>query len=390
MNLQEFRSSVLFDRGASLKAATGLLKYNENPFDHSRLAQPLRFPLATELHVEAWERYAAEAQEIGVLEALQRHLVQLCFPIHKGISQTEPYRAATSRGVPVAMMRQATGLRLKRPDKLQLILHHSLAGVIPVLLAGHRDDFVALVRALTKHNEPEPIPDSMGASIVSGYNNWSRIDELRLRWEAEKRLGAPIGDWMDEFQQHVLPHKELYQDRFILLSPGPYSGVAARDMGLPANRWRQISVTIRLEHECTHYLTRRLFAAMRNNALDELLADYRGIVAGNGRYRADWFLRFLGLEAFPAYRDGGRLQNYRGDPALSDEAFAVLQGLVKDAASNLEHFDQDHAKELTIPAQGRLLIGLTRLTLEELASKQAGQLIQEAVHSVPSFEEVQS
>jgi len=188
-----------------------------------------------------------------------------------------------------------------------------------------------------------------------------------------------------------LPHKELYQDCFILLSPGPYSGVAARDMGLPANRWRQISVTIRLEHECTHYLTRRLFAAMRNNALDELLADYRGIVAGNGRYRADWFLRFLGLEAFPAYREGGRLQNYRGDPALSDEAFAVLQGLVKDAASNLEHFDQDHAEELTtIHAQGRLLIGLTRLTLEELASKQADELIQQAVHGVPSFEEVQS
>lgn len=45
--------------------------------------------------------------------------------------------------------------------------------------------------------------------------------------------------------------------------------------------------------------------------LDELIADYAGIVAAWGRYRADWFLRFVGLEDYPRYREGGRLQNYR-------------------------------------------------------------------------------
>ena len=30
---------------------------------------------------------------------------------------------------------------------------------------------------------------------------------------------------------------------------------------------------------------------MRNNILDELVADYMGITAAAGRYRADWFLR---------------------------------------------------------------------------------------------------
>lgn len=74
---------------------------------------------------------------------------------------------------------------------------------------------------------------------------------------------------------------------------------------------------------------------MRNNMRDELIADYQGIVAANGgRYRADWFLRFIGLEAFPEYRQGGRLQNYRGQPPLSDGAFKILQVLVKDAAEN--------------------------------------------------------
>ena len=46
---------------------------------------------------------------------------------------------------------------------------------------------------------------------------------------------------------------------------------------------------------------------MRNNLHDELIADYAGITAAIGHYRAAWFLRFLGLEDYPTYRPGGRL-----------------------------------------------------------------------------------
>jgi len=84
--------------------------------------------------------------------------------------------------------------------------------------------------------------------------------------------------------------KELYQDRFIILSSGPYSGVAAAEMGVPEDEWRRISLTIRLEHECAHYLTRQILGSMRNSLLDELIADFAGIVAATDRYRADWFL----------------------------------------------------------------------------------------------------
>jgi hypothetical protein len=111
---------------------------------------------------------------------------------------------------------------------------------------------------------------------------------------------------------------------------------------------------------------------MRNNLLDELIADYRGIVAATGHYRADWFLRFLGLESFPNYREGGRLQNYRGQPPLSDGAFKILQALVKTAVENLERFDAEYAGELiTLNNQPLMLVALTYLTLEELASKEA-------------------
>ena len=119
----------------------------------------------------------------------------------------------------------------------------------------------------------------------------------------------------------------------------------------------------------SHYFTRRVFGSMPNNMLDELIADYQGIVAANGgRYRADWFLRFIGLESFSDYREGRRLQNYRGQPPLSEGAFKILQILVKDAAENLEKFNIQHQIELNNSEdQQNLLANLMVIILLELA-----------------------
>jgi hypothetical protein len=119
---------------------------------------------------------------------------------------------------------------------------------------------------------------------------------------------------------------------------------------------------------------------MRNNILDELIADYRGIVKAIGNYRADWFLHFLGLEAFPNYRQGGRLENYRGQPELSQGAFKILQKLVRTAAENIEKFDQkiDHSQRTEV-AETAIFIALTTFRLEELASEQGVYLLETAV-----------
>lgn len=376
MNLQEFRSSVLEAYGANPSQRQELLAYNENRFDHHSLTFLPQFPLTPEPHVWAWEQYAAAAQAVGVFEALKQRLVQLQFPIREGISQTAAYQAATRKGLWVDAEDGTTGLSLQQPDQLQLKLHQSLAGPIPVLIAADREDFVALVQALTLRNEPKPVPDSMGACMIAGFNNWDRVYQYRQRWEAEHPTDCSEADWAKEFQRFIA-QKSLYQDRFILLSSGPYSAVAAADLGLSAGEWQRLSLAIRLEHECTHYFTRRLFASMRNNLLDELIADYRGMVAATGCYRADWFLRFLGLDAFPATRPGGRLHNYRGQPPLCAGAFEVLKALVKSAAENLERFDRNHADELARPdEQALMLIALTHLTLEELASQESDFRIQ--------------
>jgi hypothetical protein len=374
--LTDFRTNVLKAHGAAPDDLEPLLVYNQNVFEHTSPEQSVVLPLADEPFVAVWAEYLAEAQKSSVWAVLSDRLAQLRFPIQAGLSQNKAYRAATRQGTPVEGMAEATGLALNAPGELQLVLHPTLAGHIPLLITGNRADFVRLVQALTRRNEPEPIPASMGAAMVAGYNNWDRVRRYRRAWEAENQPGTWGNNWADEFKR-LIPRKELYQDNFIILSDGPYSGVHAAEVGLTEAAWRQASLTIRREHECAHYFTRRVFGSMRNNLLDELIADYMGLVAACGPFRADWFLRFMGLEAFPDYRPGGRLENYRGQPPLSDNAFRVLQALVKSAAENLERFDTRHNHEAS--QTGEVLIALTCLTLEEIASEEAETRLQQAV-----------
>ncbi|MCP4251982.1 MAG: hypothetical protein GY775_01010 [Candidatus Scalindua sp.] len=372
MDKENFRSTVLDKYGASENEKEELLLYNRNVFDHSDITSPLKLPLGDELFVSAWERYAEDAKKSGVFHSLKSRLVQLSFPVKEGISKTQDYRSATLSGTSVSFLDSATGISFNEPESLNLTIHQSLAGKIPVLVADSRDDFVTLVRGLSMKNEPGPVPPSMGATMVSGLNNWDRINELKARWEAENKSG----NWDDEFKR-IIPQKDLYQDRFIILSSGPYSGVTGKDMELSEKRWKELSLIIRREHECAHYFTRRIFSSMRNNLIDELIADYMGITAADGKFRSDWFLRFLGLENFPVYRAGGRLENYRGKPELSDGAFVILQSMVKSVARNLEQFDADCRKIFAEEERRTLvLVSLTHLTLEELASEDACILLE--------------
>jgi hypothetical protein len=341
-----------------------LSRYLESAFDLAALSRGTVLPLPDEPFVATWERWADEARQRGAFPVLSENLPQLRFPIREGISASEDYRAATLRGVHPEELSGATGLELERPEVIELEIHPSPAGRIPVLLIRGRAEFVALVRALGRRNEPSPVPDSQGALMIGGFNNWARIRELRSRGE--------------EMEQ-ILPRKELYQDRFILLSDGPYSAVPAADLGLGEDEWREISLAIRRDHECAHYFTRRLFGSMRNHAHDELMADWAGLVAATGSFRADWFLRFLGLEDPSCYRPGGRLDLYRGDPPLSDEAFRLLHDVIRSAALNLESSD---APTATLEDRARMLAALASLRLDELASHEGKTLLEQAMESL--------
>lgn len=345
-----------------------LLAYDVSPFDRARLAQ-VSLPLPDEPHLAAWADYAAEASRRGVLDALADVLVQFRFPIEAGISQTEAYRAATRRGIrPDGPPR----LAVEDPEGLSLLLHPTPAGRIPILTARSRRDFVTLVRACSCRNEPEPVPDSMGACIVVGLNNWDRVARHRRRLQ-EGRPPLSEDEWNAAFKA-LVPRKDQYQDRFIILSCEPYSAVPAGDVGMADDAWRAASLAIRREHECTHYFTLRVFGAMRNNLLDEFVADFAGLAAAFGRYDSSLFLRFLGLEAHPRYREGGRLALYLGQPPLSASAVELVRELVVRAARRLE--DLVASYDLSdAGTRASLVAAASTLTLEELASDRLPRLL---------------
>ncbi|HET7230913.1 MAG TPA: hypothetical protein VFJ16_12965 [Longimicrobium sp.] len=353
------RAAALAAHGASGGEIDELLAYAENAFS---LEGAPALPLDDEPCAAAWEGYAARASEIGVVPALREVLPQLRFPIQAGIAATDAYRAATLRGE--AAEHPGGGVEFHDEAGVRLFMHPTPAGRIAVIVARARADFESLIRALTRRNEPEAVPASMGACIVGGYNDWARVAALRAGWERENPAAAP-GAWGAFFRERVVPRRELYQDRFIILSSGPYSAVSASDLGMEEAEWAGKSLAIRLEHECAHYVTRRVFGSMRNSLHDELIADWRGIRAAEGRFRADWLLRFMGLENHPEYRQGGRLQNYRGTPPLSDGAFAALRSMLVAAAATLEAVDASIPREPA--AEARALCALAALSVEELA-----------------------
>jgi hypothetical protein len=379
-----YRSTVLRSLGATLSEKNELLKYNENIFDHSSLTPHFTLPFRDSPSISVWRDYQSSGTDKSIFEALKKPLVQLSFPIQKGISRKEYYTSATLRGIHPNKIVQATGLKLKEPNGLNLSIHHTLAGHVPIISTTVRDDFVVLVQAITEKNEPVPIPASMGGVTVIGYNNWDRIYNYRTKWEAESNYDFTGDGWKKEFK-YLVSQKDLYQDNFIILSSGNYSNIPAFSFGLPEDRWKYLSTIIRKEHECTHYFTRHILSSARNRLLDELIADYMGITAVEKHFRSNWFLYFMGLDNFPQYKRGGRLENYLGTPPLSNGSFKILCKLAKYAAENMENIDNifrpgtDNRYKRT-----DILLALTYLTIEELASHDAVLLFQKALKRTES------
>jgi hypothetical protein len=320
------RREIWQSHGARGSEIEELLEYARSAFDLTSPTIDGPFPLADEPSVAVWAQYAEEASADGAVACLRRHLPQL-----------------------------RAGVSFVDPDGIRVLIHATAAGRIPVIVTRARKDFVSLAQAVTARNEPVSLPSSVGAIIVGGFINWERVEVLR----AQSADGA--------LSPEQVAQTHLYHDRFILLSSGPYSAVPAEQLDLDADIWLEHSLRIRLEHECTHYFTRRVLGSMRNRIFDELLADYAGIVAAAGRYRADWFCHFMGLEAFPQYRDSGRLEHYRGAPPLSAGAFHALQRAVHRAAANLERAGTAEAgtRERSMPA---VLIALARAGFEHISS----------------------
>jgi hypothetical protein len=361
MDVIERRVRTLRAFGATDEQLDGLLAYTATAYgalDPARTS----VPLTDEPHLDAWRQYAEEAFGVGAFAALQKRFVQLQFPVQAGISEDEAYRRATRRGDFAAADAFRPGVTLEDPAGLELQIHQSIAGRIPVLVPATRADFVTLVQAFTERNEPVPVPDSMGACMVNGLNNWDRVETYRRNWTAAHGEGA---DWASEFKL-LAARKPLYQDRFIILSRGPYSATRAEDAGFAHDEWIRRSIAIRREHECVHYLTYRLSGLIRSNVLDELVADFAGLVGATGAYSRNLALRFLGLHDYPSIPEGSRLRVYR--TSLSDAQLDVVAALACKATTHLEECAArwgQRLRDLTVLSS--VIVGLMAVSVEELA-----------------------
>ncbi len=328
----------------------------DNNFNHTGVLAWNEIPAEDELFVETWEEYIRDITSQGAMAALNRRLVQLRFPVEEGMSSDPEYLLATRRGFSPDTMKAATGAKFMEPAALKVYLHQTMAGRIPVIETSNRSDFETLVRIFSHRNEPAPIPASMGACMIKGYNNWDRVARYRQKCGEQFDFNA------------MKDHPEIYRDVFLILTDTEYSGVPAPMLGFTDAEWRRLSMVIRREHEATHYFTLRFLGSAQNHLLDEFIADYMGIVAAAGRYRADWFLCFMGLENYPAFRPGGRLVNYLKNVELSEEAWTQLKGCVKSAAENVEKYCNQHNEVYSAQGKYKMLIGLTRTNFIALAS----------------------
>ena len=178
----------------------------------------------------------------------------------------------------------ARPVEFRSPGTLKIEMYDSDAGRIPIIYVRDTADFEQLVTNIAhKGIRPDNI-SATGASFISGKST-----------------------------------------RFIILSAKPYSNVPASELGLPdEEEWQEKSLMLRREHECTHYFTKQTYGITNNILHDEIIADFMGVYETFGFYRAEWFLRFMGL----IKGSGGRFVYYtKGLPENVSHAVSEITEL---------------------------------------------------------------
>ncbi len=179
------------------------------------------------------------------------------------------------------------------PEQVRIEIFDSFAGRIPVIYVTYTPDFEQLVTNVAhKGIRPDNLSET-GASFLSGKTT-----------------------------------------RFMILSAKPYSNVPACELGLTDEEWRDKSLLVRRAHECTHYFTKQTYGITNNILHDELMADFTGIYEAFGFFRAEWFLRFMGI----IEGSGNRMIYYTKE--LREETRLRLKELMKTASERLESWSQ--------------------------------------------------
>ncbi len=241
-----------------------------------------------------------------------RRYPQVGLPVRQGIRQTEQYKNAVLRGIPLTEPVE----NFIGDERDSFVTLATPAGPAEILSLYRRADFETAIRCLSAYCEPVDIPASMGAQTISGLINWKKINDHLTAYQTAG------GTDCDAEMERFTAVRENFRDYLIILSAGPYSAVSAWEAGAIAGRmftedeWCRLSVTIRKYHELTHFIARKLFPENKEAIRDEIIADAIGLTAAFGKYDPGLAKLFLGLEE-NGYREGGRLQIYYGEEERS-------------------------------------------------------------------------
>jgi len=324
-----------------------------------------------ETGIEYWEDFQRKiTSDKLVFNELKKCYPQLNFPIEPGIEKKEEYKDLVLRGK-IENINLPFLLKLNDYKNITLRIRESIAGKIPIITVPDKEDFTTIIQSLLYKNNPEHVPQSMGAILINGLINWQKIAILKSDWLATHTAE----NWSKEFYMNILPNDSLYKDKLIIISTKPYSNVSAKQLGLNESLWLSYSISIREQHECTHLYTLKKFGLASNNLHDELIADYIGIVKTIGKYNKSWMLMFMGLENYPKYRQGARLENYISDNKLSKEDFKHLVKIIKMAIENISIFDESQGKLQSNRDQICRIDALCETSLEELSSTNGASLL---------------
>jgi len=233
---------------------------------------------------------------------------QLTLGIKNGTSKTEEYKDIVLRG----KIPEKLALPFETNGKEELISVETPIGVTEVLYLPDREVFEYFVKVLAYKNEDVDIPKTTGAIYISGLNNWRKIQQHEIEYLKEHTEE----EWDEEFDRFV-SNKANYQGQVLLVSCGFYSAVEPQDVGFEAENWLKLSKQIRIYHEISHQITRKLYPEHKEAIRDEVIADCIGIIGSLGHYDKKLHQRILGI-VDGEYLKGSRLENYIEEDKLSD------------------------------------------------------------------------
>lgn len=234
---------------------------------------------------------------------------QLSLDIREGQSQSEEYLNIVRR----CILPDDPVFPLKETGREERIEVNTPAGLVEALYLPDREIFERFAMALANRCEPEDIPRSTGAMMISGINNIRKY----------------------------LAGESNYKDVILLISAGYYSNIPASKAGFDDDEWIDLSKKIRIFHESTHFIQRKLYPDHKEAIRDEVMADAIGIIGAVGHFDPVLLRIVLGIDEDTPSQEA-RIRNYVDEKDVANSCEYAKELIVKFDDFFKEYMEREH------------------------------------------------